>query len=413
MLTNPKKTLPILCEGDPAVMTGASLRFPEGFLWGASTAAHQVEGNNVNNDWWMREHSSAHGIVEPSGDACDSYHRYREDIALLAGLGFNTYRFSLEWSRIEPEAGYVSRASIDHYRRMVDACREFGLTPMVTLLHFTVPKWMAARGRWRGRDAAERFARFTEAVLPVVADGVEWVCTINEPNMMAMTPEGDAPQVPGLIRPDPDTLVTEVLVDAHLRSREILGSVPAIKSGWSVATQAFQAETGCEQIAHDYGYPREDLFLEAAREDDFIGVQAYTRTVIGPHGPRPVPDDAETTLTGWEYYPAALAAGVRNAWKFTGNVPVVVTENGIATADDTRRIAYAEAALTGLHEAMTDGVDIRGYLHWSALDNYEWGSYAPTFGLIAVDRGTFARTPKPSAYWLGDVGRAKALRLST
>ena len=109
MLTSPKKTLPILCEGDPAVMTGASLRFPEGFLWGASTAAHQVEGNNVNNDWWMREHSSAHGIVEPSGDACDSYHRYREDIALLAGLGFNTYRFSLEWSRIEPEAGYVSR----------------------------------------------------------------------------------------------------------------------------------------------------------------------------------------------------------------------------------------------------------------------------------------------------------------
>ncbi|GAB3976466.1 family 1 glycosylhydrolase [Actinoallomurus acanthiterrae] len=387
-------------------MTDATMRFPESFLWGAATAAHQVEGNNVNNDWWAREHTQVEGIDEPSGDACDSYHRYREDIALLAELGFNAYRFSIEWSRIEPEAGLVSRASIDHYRRMVDTCHEFGLTPVVTLLHFTVPRWMAARGGWHGRDAAELFARFTEISLPIVSEGVEWVCTINEPNMMVMNREGEPTQVAAAEKPAPDMKVADTLIEAHRRSREVLGSVPAIKSGWAVATQAVQAEPGYEDLADAYRYPREDLFLQAAKGDDFIGVQAYTRTIIGPHGPQPVPDGVETTLTGWEYFPAALDIGVRNAWKLTDHVPVLVTENGIATTDDARRIAYTQAALADLHQAMTDGIDVRGYLHWSALDNYEWGSFAPTFGLIAVDRRTFTRTAKPSARWLGNLARS-------
>jgi len=386
------------------------LQFPDGFLWGAATAAHQIEGNNVNNDWWVREHTPGTNVDEPSGDACDSYHRYREDVALLADVGLNAYRFSLEWSRIEPEAGFVSRAQIDHYRRMVAACHEFGLTPMVTLHHFTVPRWMDAQGGWRHRDAADLFARFTEIALPIVGDGVEWVCTINEPNMVAVSggAEGTGLSVPAL--PTPDKLISDALVLAHRRSREVLSRLPAIKSGWTIATQAVHAEPGNEQAAHDYRYPREDFFLEAARGDDFVGVQAYTRTIIGPDGPRPVPDGLETTQTGWEYFPPAVGIGVRNAWNVAAGVPILVTENGIATADDTRRIAYTHAALTGLHEAITtDGIDVRGYLHWSALDNYEWGSYTPTFGLIAVDRSTFARTPKSSARWLGDIAKANAI----
>jgi beta-glucosidase len=379
------------------------ITFPADFLWGAATAAHQTEGNNINNDWWEREHAPTGGLAEPSGDACDSYHRYREDIALLAELGFNTYRFSLEWSRIEPEQGFISRAAIDHYRRMVTACHEHGLIPMVTLHHFTVPRWMAALGGWSNPEAPDLFARYTETILPILADGVEWVCTINEPNMLAYPPGGgDNAGQPARI--------AEQLVRAHQRSRAVLTANPAIHSGWTVATQAYQPEPGCEQIAHDYGHPREDYFLEAANGDDFIGVQAYTRTLIGPDGPRPVPDSAETTLTGWEYYPPAAAIGVRNAWKLAGHIPVIVTENGVATADDTRRIAYTQAALAGLHQALTDGVDLRGYLHWSALDNYEWGSYRPTFGLIAVDRETFTRTPKPSAHWLGEVAKSGQVR---
>ncbi|ACV76930.1 glycoside hydrolase family 1 protein [Nakamurella multipartita] len=389
--------------------TTATLAFPEGFAWGAATAAHQVEGNTVNNDWWAREHTPGSGIAEPSGDACDSYHRYREDMALLADAGLNAYRFSLEWSRIEPEEGFVSRAAIDHYRRMVAACHEFGLTPMVTMLHFTVPRWMDARGGWRHPDAVDRFARFTEFSLPIVADGVDWVCTINEPNIVSMIHGRRETDLVASGLPAPDEAISEVMRQAHVRSRQVLGSAPALRTGWSVATQAFHAEPGCEQQTRDYGYPREDFFLDAARGDDWVGVQAYTRTFIGPDGPRPIPEGTETTLTGWEYFPPALGIGVRNAWARTGGVPVFVTENGIATADDQRRIDYTRGALTGLHQAMSDGVDVLGYLHWSALDNYEWGSYRPTFGLIAWDRQTFARHPKNSLGWLGRVARANAL----
>jgi len=386
------------------------LQFPDHFLWGAATAAHQVEGNNINNDWWTREHNGGPRVDEPSGDACDSYHRFREDIALLAEAGFNTYRFSLEWSRIEPEPGCFSRAQIDHYCRMVDACHEFGLAPVVTLQHFTLPKWLAVEGGWLAPDAAALFGRFTEIALSVVAEGVEWVCTINEPNMVAKI-EGGEPTYPitSSAHTHLDKRVSDTLVLAHRRSREVLDDVPAIKSGWTIASQAFSPVPGSEPIAREYGYPREDFFLEAARGDDFVGVQAYSRTRIGPDGPLPVPANAETTQMGWEYFPPALGIGVRHAWKVTAGVPIMVTENGIATADDARRISYTHGALTGLHEAINDGIKVLGYVHWSALDNYEWGSYKPTFGLIAVNRENFARTVKPSASWLGAVAKANTL----
>ena len=185
-----------------------------------------------------------------------------------------------------------------------------------------------------------------------------------------------------------------------------------IKSGWTVATQAFRGngEPGSEEKLREYGYPRDDWYLEQAAGDDFVGVQAYTRTFIGPDGPLPVADGVETTLTGWEYYPPAAAEGVRSAWELAGGIPVMITENGIATADDTRRIAYTDAALRDLQAAIADGIDLVGYLHWSALDNYEWASgYRPTFGLIAFDHETFERRPKPSLAWLGEVARRNDL----
>ncbi len=385
------------------------ITFPEGFRWGAATAAHQIEGNNLNSDWWVREHTAGSGVAEPSGDACDSYHRYPEDMQIVADLGLGSYRFSIEWARIEPERGFVSRAELDHYRRMIDTARGLGLDPMPTLHHFTLPRWFADAGGWRAPDAVDRFARYTETVSGLL-EGLDYVCTINEPNMVAITAVAD--EVKSLVAaglPEPDAQVTEALIAAHRRSREVLSTVPGLRTGWTVATQAFQAEPGCEETAQVYGHPRDALFLEAAAQDDWVGVQAYTRTIIGPDGPRPVADDAETTLTGWEYYPAALAEGVRLADRCAPGVPVLITENGIATADDDRRIDYLRGALTGLHAVIADGIDVRGYLAWSLLDNYEWGSFAPTFGLVAVDRHTFARTVKPSARWLGEVARANAL----
>ena len=389
------------------------LTFPDGFLWGAATAGHQVEGNNINSDWWVKEHAPDTTIVEPSGDAADSYHRYREDMKLLAEAGLNSYRFSLEWARIEPERGSFSRAEIDHYRRMIDTALDLGLKPVVTLLHFTVPRWMHDAGFWRNQEAPELFGQFVERVMPILSEGVEYVCTINEPNIAAMIAGGeDASNLVAYGLPNPDLRVADTLLAAHRTAREVLSGNSKIKSGWTVATQAFRGngEPGSEEKLREYGYPRDDWYLEQAAGDDFVGVQAYTRTFIGPDGPLPVADGVETTLTGWEYYPPAAAEGVRSAWELAGGIPVMITENGIATADDTRRIAYTDAALRDLQAAIADGIDLVGYLHWSALDNYEWASgYRPTFGLIAFDHETFERRPKPSLAWLGEVARRNDL----
>ncbi|MBE7162921.1 MAG: family 1 glycosylhydrolase, partial [Williamsia herbipolensis] len=172
-------------------------------------------------------------------------------------------------------------------------------------------------------------------------------------------------------------------------------------------------EPGSEERLREYGYPRDDWYLENGAGDGFIGVQAYTRTFVGPDGPLPVAEGVETTLTGWEYWPAAAAEGLRSAWELGRGTPLMVTENGIATADDARRIDYTRDALAGIHDCLRDGIDVRGYQHWSLLDNYEWAAgFAPTFGLVGWDPETFARTPKPSATWYGDVARANALSVA-
>ena len=387
-----------------------TLRDPGAFLWGASTAAHQTEGGNVNSDWWARENAADPGhITEPSNDAADSYHRYAEEMALLADAGLNAYRFSVEWARIQPEPSLVSRAQLAHYRTMIETSRDLGLEPVVTLHHFTNPRWFADRGAWRATDAAQLFAAYVEIVAPIL-DDVSVVCTINEPNMAAiLAAENAVESLHAGVLPAGDQQVSHTLLEAHRAARAVLRSAGK-QVGWSVAGQAFQAEPGCEQLAREHAYWREDFFLDGAQDDDWLGVQAYTRTVIGPDGPRPAPPEAERTLTGWEYYPAALEHATRNAWERSSGTPLYVTENGIATGDDSRRIAYTTGALEGLQRAIADGVDVRGYLHWSALDNYEWGSYRPTFGLIGFDRETFARTPKPSLAWLGSVARDHAVR---
>jgi beta-glucosidase len=387
------------------------MRFPDGFLWGAATAAHQIEGGNLNNDWWAAEHAPDTYCVEVSGDACDSYHRYGEDIEILAGLGLSSYRFSLEWSRIEPEDGEFSRAARDHYRRMIEACLAAGVVPNVTIHHFTIPRWFAVRGGWRWPEAADRFVRFTEFVRPILERDVPYVCTFNEPNIAASFANlGQPTAAPAGGLPAPDPAVSDALVAAHHRAVEIIRSWGGPRVGWAVATQSFQPEPGAEDAAAAYAYPRETRFLDEAKADDWLGVQAYTRTMVGPDGPRPVPDDVEKTLTGWEYYPEAIGNGLRAAATSAPGVPLLVTENGIATDDDRRRVAYLQGALTAVHSAIAAGIDVRGYYVWSLLDNFEWMmGYRPTFGIVAVDRNTFTRTVKPSAEFLGGVARANQL----
>jgi beta-glucosidase len=394
--------------------------FPDGFLWGASTAPHQIEGNNLNSDFWANE-GRIPGM-ERSGDACDSYHRYREDMQLMVDAGLNSYRFGIEWARIEPEPGLISRAELAHYRRMIDTAVELGLTPFVTLHHFTNPRWFAERGGWMAPDAIDRFRSYAETATTIL-DGVEWVATMNEPNMLAMmtgmavfmqqaqqqddqwqspTVDTDGPR-PALPAPSPE--IGRIFVDAHHAVRDLVRERTGAKVGWTVANRAFETRPGGEEKRRELEYIWEDLYLEGSRGDDFVGVQSYSAQWVNADGIEPYEDSPENTLVGTAYRPDALGIAVRHTAEVTGGVPVVVTENGIATHDDARRIAYTDEALRHLALAIADGVDVRGYLHWSLLDNYEWGHWEPTFGLIAVDRETFLRTPKPSLAWLGEVAR--------
>lgn len=386
--------------------------FPPDFLWGAATSAHQVEGSNTASDWWHLEHQQGSFVTEPSGDACDSYHRWEEDLRLVRDAGLTTYRFSVEWARIEPAPGQFSAAQLAHYGRMVDTALALGLTPMVTLHHFTNPAWLAAIGGWANPDAPALFARYCGRVAPIL-ERVTHVCLINEPNMVALFPVLASAGAQALADvPAPDPAHTRGLVAGHDAAREVLRArLPHARLGWSVASQTYHPEPGAEELTAEYQRVSEDVFYDASAGDDWIGVQAYTCRRLRAEGGvlRPAPNaDARRTLTGWEYYPQAVEECVRRVAELTG-LPIVVTENGIATADDAERIAYTTTALDGLAKALADGVDLRGYCHWSLLDNYEWGSFAPTFGLVAVDRTTFARTPKPSLAWLGAVARSGEL----
>jgi beta-glucosidase len=379
--------------------------FPEGFLWGTATAAHQVEGGNWNNDWWAWEHNPVSACVEPSGDACDHYHRYPGDIRLLAELGFNMYRFSLEWSRIEPERGEFSKAALDHYARMVGSCREAGIEPVVTLHHFTTPRWVAARDGWANPETAELFGRYAERVMSTIGDQLRLVCTINEPNVVATMG-----YLAGLFPPGEQDLArraaaNQTFIDAHHRASAVVRSFGA-RAGLTLAMNEWVTLEGGEEAVEVLRGPYEDVFLEAARGDDFIGVQTYTRRRVGPAGQLGPEEGVETTLMGYEFRPEALEFTVRRAWAETNHLPVLITENGVAVTDDRRRIEFVARALRGVQAALTDGIEVLGYTYWSALDNFEWAfGYGPTFGLTAVDRFTQQRTVKPSGRWLGDVAR--------
>jgi beta-glucosidase len=388
------------------------LAFPDGFLWGTATAAHQVEGGNVNNDWWAFEHDAHTPCLEPSGDACDSFHRWPEDLDLVAGLGLGAYRFSVEWSRVEPEEGEWSMASLEHYRAICAGCHERGLVPVVTFHHFTSPRWLAARGGWEAADAPERFARFCERAARHLGDLVGWACTLNEPNIVAQMGYGYGIFPPAVRDWDRRRAVNDAFGRAHRLAVEALRGGPGeFPVGLTLSMNDWQAVPGGEERLAELRRDSEDVFLESTGGDDFVGVQNYSRVRVDASGMLGPEQGVFVTQMGYEYWPEALGATVRRAAEKSG-LAVVVTENGIGTEDDGRRRDFVTEALQSLHACVEDGIDVRGYFHWSLLDNFEWVlGYGPTFGLVAVDRRSFERRKKPSADWLGSVARANALEL--
>jgi beta-glucosidase len=409
----------------------AAIAFPKGFLWGVATAAHQVEGNNINSDLWVLEHLKPSMYPEPSGDACDHYHRYRDDIKLVADLGFNTYRFSIEWARIEPEEGFFSTAELEHYRRMLATCREHNLTPMLTFWHFTAPRWFAARGGWETDDAGDLFARYCERASKHLGDLIGVATTFNEPNIpllvrrfLASMPQNPLQGATAIHQAAAHALGSDrfssfmfgdgdrqrdVMLAAHRRG------VDAIKSGPGSYPVGLNLALSDDQSIDADGQrdaKRAELYdswLALATKDDFIGVQTYTRSRVGSKGDLPPEPGVELTQMGYEFWPEALEQTIRYAAE-RAKVPVYVTENGIGAEDDTRRVEYIKRALAGVQKCLNDRIDVRGYVHWSLMDNFEWiFGYRPKFGLVAVNRDTQERTVKPSARMLGDIARRNAL----
>lgn len=408
------------------------MSFPPDFVWGAATAAHQVEGGNTNSDCWALEHTKPSFFAERSADACDHFARFADDIAVLAALGLNTYRFSIEWARVEPEDGAFSQAAFDHYKRVIEACWSRGVRPMATFHHFTNPRWVTRDGGWADDRIAERFARYCAMTAGSFGGELAYACTINEINIpdalvelmqrvKAKHPERKAAAEAVLAAPIESFYLfaggggyTERALRAHTLARDaIKAAAPHVPVGMTMSIQEAEAAPGAAAEAALRAYKERVYapYYEVAKADDFLGVQTYTRMLFNADGKasRRPPESAEVTQMGYEYRPQALGAACRDAWAAT-QTPILVTESGIATKDDVRRRAFIRAALESVSAAIADGVDIRGYVYWTLLDNFEWMSgYAPCFGLVGVDRRTMARAIKPSAVMIGEIARANAL----
>ena len=411
-------------------MTENGRRFPAGFLWGTATAAHQVEGHNTNNDWWLLEQEP--GRIR-NGDtsrlACDHYNRFREDFRMLRELNQNAHRISIEWSRIEPRPGEFDAQQVRHYRDVLAEMREQGLLPMVTLHHFTSPIWFAERGGWAAPGAADAFLPFVRKVADELGELVGLWCTVNEPSIYASHGWllGEFPP-----RRRGDILgMRRVLANfrlAHESAYELLKQkTPDTPVGLAHHKFVFfpanrrnpldLAAAGIAQAAIDtwpIGRARFARIVKARA--DYIGVNHYygQLAAFDPFRPQDQfirrfnPPGPAGEFDGYVIQPHLIKDVLLELKPL--RKPIYVTENGIAASDDSRRQEFLRSVLASIHEAIQQGADVRGYFHWTSMDNFEWAKgYSMKFGLISVDRQTMERTPKPSAHFYGRIARANAL----
>jgi beta-glucosidase len=405
-----------------------SLTFPRQFLWGTATASHQVEGSNTNNDWWAWEQQD-HILDGTRSDlACDHYHRFREDFELFASLHQNAHRLSLEWSRIEPTPGHFDPDAIRHYRHVLETLRRWNIEPVVTLHHFTNPLWVSAKGAWETVDIVDAFGRYVTRAVDAFGDLVRYWVTINEPVVYATKGYLEGVWPPGkrsllLVRQVLHNMIlgharaTRIIRDRSPRGDVQIGIAHHLRVfdpyrpilpvdhfvariGESFFNRAVLLSMLKGQFQFPFGWgpvPEADDLL------DFIGVNYYSRDMatfdfrypknyFGSFFAHP---DRPKTAAGWEIYPE----GMYRLLKFLGQFkkPIMITENGVADERDELRPAFLISHLQQIHRAMQEGIQVQGYLHWSALDNFEWAEGRRLrFGLIHVDYDTLERTVKPS-----------------
>ena len=419
---------------------------PAGFLIGCATAAHQVEGG-IDNDWsaWERQRPSPIAGEGDASRAIEHFRRFREDIAQLAAAGQNAYRFSIEWARVEPSPGVFDAAAFAHYADVVRTCRDNGLEPIVTLHHFTLPRWLAERGGVRSREAPMLFARYAAACAWRLGAGVTWWLTVNEPSVLvvlgflhgAWPPQErslgaafDAAR--GLLRMHAaaaralhevavrrglDARVSYAHHERRLRPKRpasLLDRAAAIMPN-HVFNEWFLRSCLSGRMLPPIGRSERVAGLRGSL--DYLGVNYYTEDVVefDPGAPLTffarVEADNELPLTsfGWAINPPGLRRALTSLWA-RARLPLVVTENGVADEEDELRPAYIVDHLHALLDAVDDGADVRGYLHWTAWDNFEWAEgYTKRFGLWEVDRETMERRPKPSAALYTEICRTRSV----
>lgn len=418
--------------------TYTDLRFPEGFLWGCGTAAHQVEGNNTKNNWWEWEQEGGHIKGDAvSGLACDHYNRFESDFALAQDLGHNAHRLSVEWSRIEPEEGRWDMTEVAHYRQVMESLHRHGLTPMVTLHHFTNPTWFERQGGWTNPRSVDLMARFAGFIAGELGDLVPYWFTINEPMIVAA-----ASYLLGVHPPCQSDWNTAMTVAKHLLQahgsmyravKEATSHNPQVGPVHSMSQiEPYNPRSEEDQVAargvdlamNEYflaGIDTGTIGPPAGQGEevpglkdswDFIGMNYYSRRRVAHDRPADIgglpPPDAELTLMGYEVYPEGFYQQLARLKPY--GRPVYVTENGISTKDDTQRCRHLLRHLEAMHRALQEGTDIRGYLHWTLMDNFEWAEgYQQWFGMVAVEPGTLKRRPQTSAYLFRDVARSNAV----
>ncbi len=404
------------------------LKFPKGFFWGAATSAHQVEGNN-HNDWTEWEKANAERLAKESqsryahwmknwsdiklkaqnpknyisGKAADHYNRFREDFDIAKSLGHNAHRFSIEWSRIEPEEGKFDEKEIEHYREVIKALRERGLEPFVTLWHWTMPVWFTNNGGFEKRENIKYFVRFCDRVVSELKSEVKFWIVLNEPNIysgMSYIRGEWPPQKKSYLM---FLRVFSNLIEAYNHVYDAIHNInPEVSVGIAQSVNYFEG-----WIAPVVRWFWVNRFLNRINNHlDFIGVNYYYRRLI--RGFNFDAGEGQRTDMGWEIHPE----GIYNALKGLSGYhkPIYITENGIADARDAKREKFIGEHLRWLARALGEGVDIRGYFHWSLLDNFEWDKgFWPRFGLVEIDYKTLERKIRPSGYVYAKIAKNNAI----
>jgi beta-glucosidase len=383
------------------------LKFPDGFLWGTATSAYQVEGGILNCEWSEKY---------PVGRACNHYHLYEKDFDLMKKLNQTAFRFSIEWSRIEPKEGEFDKAEIEHYRKVLLALKEREIKAMVTLHHFTNPKWLAKIGGWTNKKVVFYFTRFAKRILKEYQDLVDFWVTINEPLVYASKSYLEGIWPPEKKSPILFLKVLQNQISVHKKIFQTLHRFnPNIKIGIAKNNQFFESEnpdSPSDRFSTFLArYFWNEYFLNRIKNHlDFIGLNYYFHYRIK----FPFKNRNENKLLsdiGWEIYPKGIYFILKELQKY--NLPLYITENGLADAKDKLRKDFIKEHLSWVHKAIQEGIDVRGYFHWSFMDNFEWEKgFEPRFGLIEIDYDTLERKPRPSAFYYAKICKQNAIFLN-